>query len=178
MVERHLCPIFDSAYLGFKGLFNNDAWPIRYFLQDLDIELAVCLSMAKNIGLYGDRVGIVKFALSSPSAARVAEPVLQNVQRATITAPPAYGARVAAKVLEEPSIRQRRWKEDLKILSSRVTATRKSVYVELIRLQTPGDWSCIVNQTRMFTYIGLSKPQIKYLEGNIFFLLTDGAIRS
>lgn len=163
--EIELFPIFDSAYLGFNsGSFNDDAWPIRYFLEHLNVELAVCLSMAKSMGLYGERIGLVACALSSSSAARVAQSVLQNVQRATITAPPAYGARVAAAVLLTPSIRKQ-WSKDLVVMSSRIQRMRQRVYEELQRLHTPGDWSHIIRQTGMFAYLGINKAQVKHLEG-------------
>lgn len=165
--ERQLFPIFDSAYLGFNsGSFSEDSWPIHYFLQELKVEFAVCLSMAKNMGLYGERIGLVACALSSTSATEVAQSVLQTVQRATITAPPAYGARVAAAVLGTPSIREQ-WFKDLTVMSSRIRKMRRQVYDELQRLQTPGDWSHIVRQTGMFAYLGISKKQVKYLEGKL-----------
>lgn len=54
MKERNLFPLFDAAYLGFNsGDFNKDAFAIRYFVNDLDMEVAICLSFAKNMGLYG-----------------------------------------------------------------------------------------------------------------------------
>jgi len=52
--ERSLFPIFDSAYLGFNsGSVDEDAWAIRYFVEDLGMETSVCLSFAKSMGLYG-----------------------------------------------------------------------------------------------------------------------------
>ncbi|PYH76333.1 aspartate aminotransferase [Aspergillus uvarum CBS 121591] len=171
--ERQLFPIFDSAYLGFNsGSFSGDAWPIRYFLNNVNIELAVCLSMAKNMGLYGERIGLVACAVSSSSAAKVAQSMLQNVQRATITAPPAYGARMAAAVLSTPSIREQ-WSKDLVVMSSRIRKMRTRVYEELQRLQTPGDWSHVVRQTGMFAYLGISKAQVKYLEENFHVYMVE-----
>ncbi|KAH6989851.1 aspartate aminotransferase [Ilyonectria destructans] len=164
IVERKLFPIFDSAYLGFNsGSFDDDAWPIRYFLDELNTELAVCLSMAKNMGLYGERIGLVSCVLASASAAEVATSVLQSVQRSTITAPPAYGARVAAQVLSTPSIKAQ-WSKDLVVMSRRIQTMRRRLHEELLRLQTPRDWSHLIKQTGMFAYLGISKPQISYLE--------------
>jgi aspartate aminotransferase, cytoplasmic len=52
--ERRLFPIFDAAYLGFNsGSYNRDAFPIRHFVNDLELEVAICISFAKNMGLYG-----------------------------------------------------------------------------------------------------------------------------
>lgn len=52
--EKGFFPIFDSAYLGFNsGSVDEDAWAIRYFVDDLRLEASVCLSFAKSMGLYG-----------------------------------------------------------------------------------------------------------------------------
>ena len=54
MKERKLFPLFDAAYLGFNsGDYDEDAWPIRYFTQELELEAAIAISFAKNMGLYG-----------------------------------------------------------------------------------------------------------------------------
>lgn len=52
--ERQLFPLFDAAYLGItSGSYEQDAFAIRYFVDELDLETAVCASFAKNMGLYG-----------------------------------------------------------------------------------------------------------------------------
>lgn len=52
--ERHLFPIFDSAYLGFNsGSVNDDTWAIKYFVDELGLEASICVSFAKSMGLYG-----------------------------------------------------------------------------------------------------------------------------
>lgn len=54
--ERRLFPVFDAAYLGFNsGSVDEDAFAIRYFVRELGLEAAVCVSFAKNMGLYGTR---------------------------------------------------------------------------------------------------------------------------
>jgi aspartate aminotransferase len=55
MKERQLFPIFDAAYLGItSGDYAKDAFAIRYFAEALSLEVAVCLSFAKSMGLYGE----------------------------------------------------------------------------------------------------------------------------
>ena len=54
MKKRKLFPLFDAAYLGFNsGNIDEDAFAIRYFVDKLEMEVAVCMSFAKNMGLYG-----------------------------------------------------------------------------------------------------------------------------
>ncbi|KDN65705.1 putative aminotransferase class I and II [Colletotrichum sublineola] len=156
-----------SAYLGFNsGSVDDDAWAIRYFVDELGLEAAVCLSFAKNMGLYGERVGAVTFVAGSEDRARTVGSILENVQRATVSNPPAYGARIAAAVLGTPPIRDQ-WAKDLVTMSGRIRAMRQKLYDELVRLQTPGDWSHIVKQSGMFGYTGISKSQVQHLEGSL-----------
>lgn len=54
MKRRKLFPLFDAAYLGFNsGNLDEDAFAIRHFIEELKLEVAVCVSFAKNMGLYG-----------------------------------------------------------------------------------------------------------------------------
>jgi aspartate aminotransferase, cytoplasmic len=53
MKTRNLLPLFDAAYLGINsGNFANDAKAIRYFVDEIGMNAAICLSFAKNMGLY------------------------------------------------------------------------------------------------------------------------------
>ena len=158
-------PIFDSAYLGFNsGSVDDDAWAIRYFVEELGVEAAVCLSFAKNMGLYGERVGLVTFVTGDAATARVADSILENVQRSTVSNPPAFGARIAAAVLGDESI-SKQWAEDMLTMSRRIKSMRQKLLDELVRLGTPGDWSHIVKQTGMFGYLEIRPEQVKQLEG-------------
>ncbi|OKL58664.1 hypothetical protein UA08_06342 [Talaromyces atroroseus] len=157
-------PIFDSAYLGFNsGSVDEDAWAIRYFTEDLGLEACVCLSFAKNMGLYGERVGLTVFATATPETAITMSSILANVQRATISNPPAYGAKLAATVLGTPALKEQ-WSKDLVTMSSRIKAMRQKLYDELLKLQTPGSWTHLIRQTGMFGYTGISEAQVVYLE--------------
>ena len=58
MVKKNeLFPFFDMAYQGFaSGDINKDAFPVRHFLSE-GLQIALCQSFAKNMGLYGKRCG-------------------------------------------------------------------------------------------------------------------------
>lgn len=163
--EKGIFPIFDSAYLGFNsGSVDEDAWAIRYFVDDLKLEASVCLSFAKSMGLYGERIGLVSFVTRSATTAGTMNSILENVQRATISNPPAYGARIAATVLSTPAIAEQ-WARDLITMSGRIKSMRQRLYDELIELQTPGGWTQLIKQSGMFGYTGISSAQVAYLEG-------------
>jgi len=64
MKKNNLIPFFDSAYQGFAtGDLEKDAWPIRYFLEQ-GFQMIIAQSFAKNMGLYGERVGALHFVTS------------------------------------------------------------------------------------------------------------------
>ncbi|ORY58447.1 aspartate aminotransferase [Pseudomassariella vexata] len=162
--EKHIFPIFDAAYLGFNsGNVDEDAWAIRYFVEDLHLEAAVCLSFAKSMGLYGERIGLTSFVAGSSDLARTMQSVLENVQRATVSNPPAYGARIVAQVLGTPDIKTQ-WDEDLGVMSGRIRTMRERLYEELVKAKTPGSWEHIVKQSGMFAYTGLEPAQVVHLE--------------
>lgn len=162
--EKNIFPIFDSAYLGFNsGSVDEDAWAIKYFVEDLGLEACVCMSFAKSMGLYGERIGLTAMVANSADTARTVGSILANSQRATISNPPVYGARIAATVLDTPEIAEQ-WKKDLVTMSTRILSMRQKLFDELQSLKTPGDWSHIVSQSGMFGYMGISSAQISYLE--------------
>lgn len=161
---RSLFPVFDSAYLGFNsGSVDEDAWAIRYFVDELRLEAAVCTSFSKNMGLYGERVGTVTFVTGTPEAAATVQSILENAQRATISTPPLYGARIAEAVLTTPEIRAQ-WAQDLVTMSGRILAMRRRLFEELVKLGAPGDWSHVVKQSGMFGFLGLTPAQVSHLE--------------
>lgn len=164
---RHIFPIFDSAYLGFNsGSVDEDAWPIRHFVEDLRLEAAVCLSFSKNMGLYGERIGAVMFATAATELRGAVQGILENCQRSTISMPPLYGARIAEAVLRTPDIR-RQWDEDLVAMSGRILKMRARLFQELTRLGTPGDWKHLVTQTGMFGYLGIGPAEVACLESEL-----------
>lgn len=165
IAEKSLFPIFDAAYLGFNsGSFDDDAQVIKYFIEDKGLEVAVSVSMAKNMGLYGERVGLAAFVTNSPSSRAAAQSVLESVQRVTISNPPAYGARLASAVIGTPVLREQ-WMADMRTMAGRIKGMRRQLYEELGRLRTPGNWAHVVQQSGMFAYLGLSRTQVRYLEG-------------
>ncbi|KAI9375339.1 aspartate transaminase [Aspergillus egyptiacus] len=166
MRDRALFPFFDCAYQGFaSGDLNRDAWAIRYFVEQ-GFELCVAQSFAKNFGLYGERTGAFHFvsapgADASKSNAHVASQ-LAILQRSEISNPPAYGARIASLVLNDPEL-FRQWEEDLRTMSGRIVEMRTGLRERLEAKKTPGSWAHITDQIGMFSFTGLTEAQVKVL---------------
>jgi aspartate aminotransferase, cytoplasmic len=163
MRQRKLFPFFDCAYQGFaSGNLAQDNFAIRYFIEQ-GFEMIIAQSFAKNFGLYGERAGTFHFvAAPGPNAKDVAKRVasqLAILQRSEISNPPAYGARIASIVLNDPDLFAE-WERDLKTMSGRIIDMRKALKSHLDKLQTPGTWDHITSQIGMFSFTGISEAQV------------------
>ncbi|KAI9044662.1 putative aspartate transaminase [Aspergillus affinis] len=163
MKANDLFPFFDCAYQGFAtGYLSQDNFAIRYFV-DQGFQLAIAQSLAKNLGLYGQRVGAFHF-VTAPGAdaqsttAHVASQ-LSLLQRSEISIPPIFGAHIASIILNDPQLFAE-WETDLLTMPGRIMKMRKCLKEELERLQTLGTWDHIVNQIGMFSFTGLTPAQV------------------
>ncbi|OAX84694.1 hypothetical protein ACJ72_00936 [Emergomyces africanus] len=166
MREANHFPFFDCAYQGFaSGDLNRDSWAIRYFVEQ-GFELCIAQSFAKNFGLYGERAGAFHFVTGpGPQAAESNTHVasqLAILQRSEISNPPAYGARIASLVLNDPALFAE-WEDNLKTMSGRIIEMRKGLRERLEKKGTPGSWEHVTSQIGMFSFTGLSEAQVARL---------------
>lgn len=172
--KRHF-PFFDCAYQGFaSGDLARDAAAVRHFVAE-GFELVIAQSFAKNFGLYGERAGCFHaVAAPAPDATttigRIASQ-LAIVQRSEISNPPLYGARIASTVLNDPALFAE-WEENLRTMSGRIIAMRKALRSKLEELGTPGTWNHITDQIGMFSFTGLTEPQVLKLREEFHVYMT------
>lgn len=163
MKSKSHFPFFDCAYQGFaSGDLAQDAWAVRYFIEQ-GFELCVAQSFAKNFGLYGERAGCFHFVTSPANDAqdtikRIASQ-LAILQRSEISNPPAYGARIASLILNDPAL-FKMWEDNLRTMSGRIKDMRIALRSILEELGTPGTWNHITDQIGMFSFTGLSEQQV------------------
>jgi aspartate aminotransferase, cytoplasmic len=169
-------PFFDCAYQGFaSGDLAKDAWAIRYFIQE-GFELCVAQSYAKNFGLYGERAGAFHFVAgpnptsAQDTAIRIASQ-LAILQRSEISNPPAYGARIASRILNDPAL-FRDWERDLRTMSGRIIEMRQALRHHLEQQNTPGSWAHITSQIGMFSFTGLAEEQVATLRNKWHIYMT------
>ncbi|KAL2267851.1 hypothetical protein VTJ83DRAFT_5128 [Remersonia thermophila] len=172
--KRHF-PFFDTAYQGFaSGDLDRDAGAIRLFVE-AGFELIVAQSFAKNFGLYGERAGCFHYvAAPSPDAAETKTRVasqLAILQRSEISNPPIYGAKVASIILNDPALFAE-WQDNLRTMSGRIIDMRKQLRGKLEELGTPGTWNHITNQIGMFSFTGLTEPQVLKLREDYHIYMT------
>lgn len=134
------------------GNLDDDAWAIRHFIDRGTMELAVCQSFSKNMGLYGERVGALHMFCATSADAEKVRGHLCRLQRGQISQPPTNGARIAATILSDSKLFQD-WVTDLGEMSSRIKEMRKSLYDNLMILDTPGKWDHIVSQVSLVLWV-------------------------
>lgn len=167
---------FDMAYQGFaSGDVDKDAFAVRHFIDE-GHQIALCQSFAKNMGLYGERIGA--FTIVSPSkeeADRVMSQ-LKIIVRPMYSNPPIHGARVVQKILSQPKLKAT-WLGEVKLMADRIITMRTSLKDKLAKEGSSKKWSHITDQIGMFCYTGLKPEQVERLTKEFHVYLTkDGRV--
>lgn len=173
--ERGFIPIFDCAYQGFaSGDLEADAFSVRLFVSR-GVQVLACQSFAKNMGLYGDRLGVLSIMCkSSVIGAAVQSNLNAEIVRPMYSNPPRGPARIAYTILTTPELKAL-WLTEVKAMAQRIARTRVLLRAELERLGTPGTWNHITEQIGMFSYLGLNPEQCRRLchEFHVYLLPTS-----
>lgn len=176
MKERKLIPLMDSAYQGYaSGDLDKDAFAIR-LLESMGFEFFLCQSFAKNLGLYGERIGMLHTVCATKEQGKAFLSQVKLTVRAMYSSPPKHGCYLVIKVLGNEA-RFARWKVELKAMADRILAVRKMLRDGLEKKGTPGKWNHVTDQIGMFSYTGLTTPQCERLiKEHHIYLLKSGRI--
>ncbi|CAN1215115.1 Aspartate aminotransferase, cytoplasmic [Linum perenne] len=174
--SKQLLPFFDSAYQGFaSGSLDADAQSVRMFVSDGG-ECLVAQSYAKNMGLYGERVGALSIVCKTADVASRVESQLKLVIRPMYSSPPIHGASIVATILKDSDM-YKQWTMELKAMADRILSMRQQLFDALSTRGTPGDWSHIIKQIGMFTFTGLNSEQVAFMTKEYHIYMTfDGRI--
>ncbi|XP_010254083.1 PREDICTED: aspartate aminotransferase, cytoplasmic-like [Nelumbo nucifera] len=174
--SKGLLPFFDSAYQGFaSGSLDTDAQSVRMFVADGG-ECLAAQSYAKNMGLYGERVGALSIVCRTADVATRVESQLKLVIRPMYSNPPIHGASIVATIFKDRDM-YTEWTIELKAMADRIISMRQQLFDALRARGTPGDWSHIVKQIGMFTFTGLNTEQVASMTKEYHIYMTsDGRI--
>nr|XP_027809155.1 aspartate aminotransferase, mitochondrial-like isoform X2 [Marmota flaviventris] len=174
--KKNLFAFFDVAYQGFaSGDGNKDAWAVRQFIEQ-GINVCLCQSYAKNMGLYGERVGAFTVICKDPDEAKRVESQLKIVIRPLYSNPPLNGARMASTILTSPDLRKQ-WLQEVKGMADRIISTRTLMVSNLKKEGSSHNWQHITDQIGMFCFTGLKPEQVEPLTKEFSIYMTkDGRI--
>jgi len=174
--RKKFFPILDSAYQGYaSGDLEYDSKSVRMFLA-AGMEMMVCQSFAKNLGLYGERIGMIHFVCQDAETAKRVLSQVKMVVRPMYSSPPIHGAHLVHKILGQPEMYEQ-WKKELKEMADRVLEVRKLLRDSLEAKGTPGTWNHITDQIGMFSFTGLSPDQSKAMvDKHHIYMLANGRV--
>lgn len=162
---RKLVPLFDSAYQGYaSGDPDLDAFAIREFDsrgKSAIPTMLVCQSYAKNMGLYGERVGALAIVADSAEGAKnIQTNITTRIIRPMYSSPPVHGSRLATVLLTDAELNAE-WRCELKMMADRIISMREKLVGELVaRGQPLAKWKHISDQIGMFAFTGLTPTQV------------------
>ncbi|OCK75369.1 hypothetical protein K432DRAFT_386254 [Lepidopterella palustris CBS 459.81] len=169
-------PFFDMAYQGFaSGDTNKDAFALRYFIKE-GLQPVLAQSFAKNMGLYGERVGAFSVVCETAEEKKRVDSQIKILVRPLYSNPPVHGARIASAILNDPALKKQ-WLGEVKEMADRIITMRALLKGNLEKLGSKHDWSHITSQIGMFAYTGLKPEQVDVLaKEHSVYATRDGRI--
>lgn len=159
LIKKHtIFPFFDFAYQGFGKDLDEDAKPIRYFVEQ-GHEMIVAQSFSKNFGLYGERVGLVAVVTGNPESAQKVGSHIKQIIRGSYSNPPRFGAQIVAAILQNPELKKA-WQHELQAMHDRIVEMRDALSFGLQSKSLHRDYSFLNKQKGIFAYTGLNKKQV------------------
>ncbi len=173
--ERGFMPFFDFAYQGLGTGLESDALGVRTFMAEAK-EMLVASSFSKNFGLYNQRTGALTFVARSAEAAAAGGGHLARSIRANYSNPPAYGAALAATVLGDPALRAQ-WEAEVTAMREHIHTARNALLAGLSAAGANRDFSFLTRQRGMFSFTGLTDPQVVALRERYGIYMVAGGGR-
>ena len=104
-------PFIDVAYQGLGGDLDEDAKGFRYLVDQVE-EALISTSSSKNFGLYKERTGAAIVIGKTLQEAQLGRTHMAQLSRGSYSMPPAHGASIVAKILNDDTLTQE-WKSEL-----------------------------------------------------------------
>ncbi|WP_058196148.1 aromatic amino acid transaminase [Xanthomonas translucens] len=159
--ERNLFPFVDIAYQGFDKGIDEDAYAVRLLAEAGVDSYVVASSYSKSFSLYGERVGALSVVSATAAESKAVQSQVKRIIRTIYSSPSTHGAALVAGVLNSPELRAM-WEQELAEMRERIHALRAGMVQKLAALGAP-EFGFIQQQAGMFSYSGLSKPQVDRL---------------
>jgi aromatic-amino-acid transaminase len=166
-----LVAFLDMAYQGFGDGIAEDGEAVRQFLA-AGLDFFVATSFSKSFSLYGERVGALSVVCENKDEADRVLSQLKIVIRTNYSNPPTHGAQVVATVLSTPALRTL-WEEELAGMRDRIKKMRHALADRLKAAGVKQDMQFIALQRGMFSYSGLTAPQMQRLRSEFGVYGTD-----
>lgn len=165
-------PFIDIAYQGLGDGLDADAAGLRLLVERLP-EVLIAASCSKNMGLYRERTGATLFVSANPASAAALRTQAQVAARRIYSMPPAHGALLAARVLQDEALNAN-WRNELEAMCWRINGLRTSLVSKLEQC-TGRDFGFIEREKGMFSFLGLSAAQALALREQYSVYMLDSS---
>ncbi|MBM67867.1 MAG: aromatic amino acid aminotransferase [Haliea sp.] len=165
-------PFVDIAYQGLGDGLEEDAAGLRLLVERLP-EVLIAASCSKNMGLYRERTGATVFVSATAASAEALRTQAQVAARRIYSMPPAHGALLAARVLQDDALNAN-WRDELQAMCRRINGLRTSL-VSKLELCTERDFSFIEREKGMFSFLGLTPGQALALREQYSVYMLDSS---
>ncbi|KAI8091967.1 aspartate aminotransferase [Thamnidium elegans] len=175
--ERGHFSFFDMAYQGFaSGDCTRDAYALRKFVDE-GHHVVLAQSFAKNMGLYGERVGSFSIVCADEQEKARVDSQLKIIIRPMYSNPPIHGAHIVSTVLNSPELKKE-WLGEVKTMADRIITMRHQLRNHLENdFNSKKSWNHITDQIGMFCFSGMTPDQVTNIKNNWHVYLTqDGRI--
>ncbi|HET8598085.1 MAG TPA: amino acid aminotransferase [Castellaniella sp.] len=156
-----LVPFLDIAYQGFGDGLEEDASVVRLFAQ-MGMTMFISSSFSKSFSLYGERVGALTLVTGGDEESARVLSQLKRVIRTNYSNPPTHGGAIVSAVLNTPELFSL-WAEELAGMRDRIRTMRHDLVEKIHAHGVDQDFSFVKTQRGMFSYSGLTKPQVERL---------------
>lgn len=169
--ERQLLPFIDLAYQGLGAGVPEDAYGARLFAAQLP-EVLVAVSCSKNFGLYRERTGALHVINETPGGAEAILTRLVRIARMLYSMPPDHGAAIVEEILTHDNLRDS-WVRELTQMRARIGMLRQQAVEHLRKACPERDFSFIVRQRGMFSFLGITPEQVRELRARHHIYMTE-----
>ncbi len=163
-LEKGFIPFIDIAYQGLGDGIEEDAYGLRLMAAKLP-EVIIASSCSKNFGLYRERTGSTTFICNSADQAPIVLSQAMAVARQTYSMPPAHGALLVSMILGDEALRAD-WVNEVNEVRQRIQKMRSLLTDSIQNNEAGMDFSHIVQQKGMFSFLGITPDQLTSLRND------------
>ncbi len=171
--KQGFIPFVDIAYQGLGDGIIEDVQGVRYLSSQVE-EMLMATSCSKNFGLYRERAGTLLVQTKNVTQAKAMETQIQDVARSNYSMSPAYGGFLVDIVLHDEALRSE-WENELNSMAVRIKSLRVGLLDKIQQKGIDKDFSFITQQKGMFTYLGITKEQVRQLRNEFSIYMADSS---
>jgi len=168
---RQLLPVMDMAYHGLGQGLESDRLGLQVMAATVP-ELLLCYTCSKNFGLYRDRTGMVLAMTQSNDKKIAVEKQWAQLATRHYFTPPAHGAMLVKRILNNPELRAT-WETELLAISDRISNVRAQLFEALSAKVATRDWTFLTQGHGMFALFPLDRREIQYLRDHHGIYIVD-----